>query len=423
MSEEIVLSIPEVQLHKVEGQQESLLEWGPLTVHLKNGKPSEVQVQVGKITWDLETTMPTLQANAHTFMFAMPGTQCFYSVLLASSTPVETAQLFSSILGECTSYQIAGTLTNDGSSTITEEITESLLKDENIIRKPQPEMGGAASVDSADSSPEREQPDGRTTSARRISLGAEKIKGAIGVGAVYASEKIAQAGQKMQERVRPNEQPMKIDPRTQALLKKCRQVAHSVNHLSGTVTGQVADMSIRVADGIVRRMGGSNYGQKLQSDAKPTRTSAAKEIAAASVVAAAEIYESMYAGAMTVMKSGGSTTADFVGHKYGPDARQAAGDVSTAAIESSAAYYNMTRMGVRTVAKRIAKRTAKGLVKNTVLTGIGYGTQAQQGQAAAKTFNSEMAGSAQSGPQRAPAPGGSGHAAPQAAQAAGRPGF
>ena len=43
--------------------------------------------------------------------------------------------------------------------------------------------------------------------------------------------------------------------------------------------------------------------------------------------------------------------------------------MSTAAIEGSAAYYNMTRMGVRTVAKRIAKRTAKGLVKNTVLTG------------------------------------------------------
>ena len=41
---------------------------------------------------------------------------------------METAQLFSSILGECTSYQIAGTLTKDGSSTITEEITESLLK-------------------------------------------------------------------------------------------------------------------------------------------------------------------------------------------------------------------------------------------------------------------------------------------------------
>ena len=39
------------------------------------------------------------------------------------------------------------------------------------MRKPQPEMGGAASVDSADSSPEREQPDGRTTSARRISMG------------------------------------------------------------------------------------------------------------------------------------------------------------------------------------------------------------------------------------------------------------
>ena len=41
---------------------------------------------------------------------------------------METAQLFSSILGECTSYQIAGTLTKDGSSTITEEIAESLLR-------------------------------------------------------------------------------------------------------------------------------------------------------------------------------------------------------------------------------------------------------------------------------------------------------
>ena len=53
--------------------------------------------------------------------------------------------------------------------------------------------------------------------ALHVPAGAEKIKGAIGVGAVYASEKIAQAGQKMQERVKPNEQPMKIDPRTQAL--------------------------------------------------------------------------------------------------------------------------------------------------------------------------------------------------------------
>ena len=41
---------------------------------------------------------------------------------------MESAQLLSSILGECTSYQIAGTLTKDGSSTITEEIAESLLK-------------------------------------------------------------------------------------------------------------------------------------------------------------------------------------------------------------------------------------------------------------------------------------------------------
>ena len=58
---------------------------------------------------------------------------------------------------------------------------------------------------------------GGCLTALHLPPGAEKIKGAIGSGAVYASEKIAQAGLKMQERVKPNEQPMKIDPRTQAL--------------------------------------------------------------------------------------------------------------------------------------------------------------------------------------------------------------
>ena len=59
---------------------------------------------------------------------------------------------------------------------------------------------------------------------------------------------------------------------------------------------------------------GVHVCRKLQSNT-PTRRGAAKDIASASVVAAAEIYDSMYVAAQTVLKQGGTTTSQFVGHK------------------------------------------------------------------------------------------------------------
>ena len=53
------------------------------TVH--TASTVQVSLQVGKVSWQLQTTMPTLRANPHTFMFAIPGGQTFYSVLIAAS--------------------------------------------------------------------------------------------------------------------------------------------------------------------------------------------------------------------------------------------------------------------------------------------------------------------------------------------------
>ena len=55
--------------------------------------------------------------------------------------------------------------------------------------------------------------------------------------------------------------------------------------------------------------------RKLQGS-KSTRRSAARDIAAASVVAAAGIYDSMNVAANTVLHTGGETTSSFIGHKY-----------------------------------------------------------------------------------------------------------
>lgn len=44
-------------------------------------------------------------------------------------------------------------------------------------------------------------------------------------------------------------------------IKMCRKVAHKASAAAGTVAATVGDTSVRVADGIVSRMGNSNYGR------------------------------------------------------------------------------------------------------------------------------------------------------------------
>ena len=43
----------------------------------------------------------------------------------------------------------------------------------------------------------------------------------------------------------------------------CRKVAHKASATAGTVASALGDTSVRVADGIVSRMGNSNYGRSV----------------------------------------------------------------------------------------------------------------------------------------------------------------
>ena len=114
-------------------------------------------MQVGKVSWGLQTSMPTLRANAHTFMFAIPGTQTFYSILIAESKqselfnqklfpyleflgysvnlcfclgiPQASVEMLENVLMECTSYQVAGQpMSKADSDQLEEEIAEAVLQ-------------------------------------------------------------------------------------------------------------------------------------------------------------------------------------------------------------------------------------------------------------------------------------------------------
>lgn len=84
---------------------------------------------------------------------------------------------------------------------------------------------------------------------------------------------------------------------------------------SGWVAQKAGDISIRVAESIVRRVGPrQGFGAQLQEGGQ-RRRDAAQEIAAASLVAAVEIYSSMEGAAQLVLQSGSQAASDIAGHK------------------------------------------------------------------------------------------------------------
>jgi hypothetical protein len=94
-----------------------------------------------------------------------------------------------------------------------------------------------------------------------------------------------------------------------------KNVARKGAAIAGRVSQRAADISVRVAESIVRRVGpASGIGQLLNAGGQ-SRAAAAQEIAAASLVAAVEIYASMEEAARLVVQSSGQATSELIGHR------------------------------------------------------------------------------------------------------------
>lgn len=117
--------------------------------------------------------------------------------------------------------------------------------------------------------------------------------------------------------------PCFIEMLVQARIRMGRDIAKKGASVAGRVSQKAADISIRVAESIVRRVGPSaGFGRQLNAGGQ-SRADAAQEIAAASLVAAVEIYASMEEAARIVVKSSGQATADLVGHRCGANTNAA----------------------------------------------------------------------------------------------------
>ena len=104
---------------------------------------------------------------------------------------------------------------------------------------------------------------------------------------------------------------MQISDATKRRIKAARRVAGT----GARGTSKIIDISNRVADTIVDKVGNrTSFGGNLNGDASSKRA-AAREIAGAAVVAAVGIYDAMDGAAQLVLSSGSDATSQFISHK------------------------------------------------------------------------------------------------------------
>ncbi|KAK9811128.1 hypothetical protein WJX73_005009 [Symbiochloris irregularis] len=351
---DLLCKLPEVQVHKVEKGKDQLVAQAPLTVSVESaGSESQVVLQVDRIKFVLDLSLPTLKSSSNAFMFAMPD-NTFYCVLLPYGLPEEDVALWEVLLEETTAFQHQGGLGKAGKEELVDEVSEELM---------QP---GAMDDDAAE-----EAADAPSPTIRRITSGSAKMQMKIAEAGDWASKKLMDASEKMKEKYPPNEQPMKVSPSTLRNLQRARTVANHGATGAAKVATVLTDLSANMADKIIRTLGRTKYSEDLGNpNASPQKKrSAIRDVAAASVLAALEVYEGMETAALSVTKASGDASHNFVSHRWGDEAGQATKHVAATTYSAASTVRSVAQirqLGAKRIAKRVARRTAKGIATSWV---------------------------------------------------------
>jgi spartin len=89
----------------------------------------------------------------------------------------------------------------------------------------------------------------------------------------------------------------------------------------------------------------------------------AVKVAHAGLTGFANVWTSMESAGLTIAKSLSAATVDTVNHKYGEDAARSTGYAMNSGINLGKTALNVNNMGVKMMAKKVAKDTGKQVLK------------------------------------------------------------
>ncbi|KAL4419692.1 hypothetical protein ABPG75_006790 [Micractinium tetrahymenae] len=284
---------------------------------------SRIVAAVGGTAWELLPASQTLKAGALTFVFNLPGQDAFYTVVLASDTEEEAVGMLEAILESVTVYRESEVLLGDAEAA----------------------AGEAALAEHAY----------RSSLAQGVHRASRALAGGLLATATYAQGGISRGAAYFTPQ-EPTTSPLTVSPGLKKRFRQTERLAGSAASLVNSAVSGLAWAGSKVAGGVLW-LTGADKPLEAGEEAGVMR-----EVSHAAVVGFTEVWDSMEDAGRLVLLSARDNTASVVRQRYGEDAAEVSVHSMTAAGHGTDAWFAVRKLGVKTVAKSAAKKTAKGVI-------------------------------------------------------------
>ncbi|KAK8401375.1 hypothetical protein O3P69_002857 [Scylla paramamosain] len=205
------------------------------------------------------------------------------------------------------------------------------------------------------------------STSERIAAGAEAVSKGVVWGASKLSDLISYGSESLKDYVQPMAEKKEVDPKWHKTAEVARDISGKAVKVSGYLLSQVGKATMTLGRKLAPHLQKQGTraithitGQK-ESEAS-SNVEGVLEVAAGAVKGASTIYMGLESAATTLATSLTDNTVKVVTHKYGEDVGALTDNTLYAVGQTAWAGHNIASLGVKGVAKRVAKDTGTALV-------------------------------------------------------------
>ena len=218
-----------------------------------------------------------------------------------------------------------------------------------------------------------------TAPTERKTTWGDSIASGIGIGAAWASwglskgsegamKLISKGNSELKKNLSKNENPTKVDPKLQKGLYYTEKAAKSTAQASGVILQGMYSAASKLATYSTPHVKAFADKHLPSSATKKDKDGVSKvgeavKVGYAGVAAFANVWTSMETAGLAIAKSISSATVDTVNHKYGEEAAVTTGHALNSGINIGKTALNVNNMGIKVMAKKVAKDTGKQVLK------------------------------------------------------------
>lgn len=198
----------------------------------------------------------------------------------------------------------------------------------------------------------------------------------IVTGSAFLARKMTTGADSFSQKTKPNPEPLKFTPATQARIRKVHNFSQSAVGLSARTAGGIGRVAQNLGATLARRKDTPRDSSQQGYDRNGNPT-AKTGVLNKSLIAFTTLMDGIEEGAKTVLNSGSTAATTIINHRYGPEAGVVASDITKGFRNVGLVYIDASGVSRKAVLKSVAKGMVVGRMHNgqQVVVGSGDGGQ------------------------------------------------